>query len=106
MVERTLDQTSQEWNVAVDGYEESFEPFTAQFAQEAIRLADIKEGENVLDVAAGPGALTLAAAKAGAKVVAIDFSPQMIHRLRARVQGESLDNVAAHVMDGEALEFL
>lgn len=105
MADRTLDQTSKGWDVVVEGYEESFEPFTAQYAEEALRLADIKPREHVLDVAAGPGALTLAAAKAGAHVVAIDFAPQMVNRLRTRIKEESLANVTAEVMDGEALEF-
>jgi len=39
-------------------------------------------------VAAGTGALTLAAARAGARVLATDFSPGMVARLRQRLEAE------------------
>ncbi len=54
-------------------------------------------------MAAGSGALTLAAAKLGARVVATDFSPLMIRRLRARLRKRGLNNVELAVMDGQAL---
>ena len=54
----------------------------------------------MLDVAAGTGALTLAAARTGAHVLATDFSPGMV----ARIAAANLPNVEASVMDGQALD--
>ncbi|MFQ5903228.1 MAG: methyltransferase domain-containing protein [Candidatus Binatia bacterium] len=105
MSDLSLDQTPHGWDAVVETYEQAFEPLTTQYAEEAARLAGLKPGERVLDVAAGSGALTLAAAKVGAHVVATDFSPQMIERLRARITKEKFANVTAEVMDGQALEF-
>jgi SAM-dependent methyltransferase len=56
----------------------------------------------VLDVAAGTGALALAAAEAGARVLATDFSPGMVARLRERLAPFAVSE--ACVMDGQALE--
>ncbi len=106
MTARNPEQTSEGWDSVVDTYEKAFQPFTTQFVEEALRLADLKPGQKVLDVAAGAGALTLAAAKAGANVTAIDFSPKMIDRLRVRLMEENLTNASAFVMDGQALDFL
>jgi ubiquinone/menaquinone biosynthesis C-methylase UbiE len=57
----------------------------------------------LLDVAAGSGAVSLSAARLGANVTAVDISPVMIERLKARAREEGL-NLEARVMDGHALD--
>ena len=47
----------------------------------------------VVDLGAGTGQFTLAAAQACARVVAVDVSPVMLERLRARVDELGLGNV-------------
>jgi SAM-dependent methyltransferase len=54
-------------------------------------LAGLRAGETFLDVAAGPGGLSLPAARLGAKVLATDWSPKMIEHFNARVRAEGLD---------------
>ncbi len=49
----------------------------------------------MLDVAAGPGTLTLRAAKLGAEVIATDFSASMIEQLRRHAAEENFANVTA-----------
>lgn len=105
MPDLSLDQTPQGWDAVVEEYERVLEPLTAEYAEEALRLAELKPGERILDVAAGSGGLTLTAARASAQVVAIDFSPQMIKRLCVRLEKEGIANATAEVMDGQALEF-
>lgn len=105
MPELSAEQTPEGWDSVVETYEKAFEPFTAQFAEAALGLARLERGDRVLDIAAGPGALTLAAARAGAHVVATDFSPRMVERLRARLASEGVDNATAEVMDAQALTF-
>ena len=51
----------------------------------------VASGEDVLDVAAGDGNFALAAARAGARVVASDMSPVMLERGRARSIGEGYE---------------
>lgn len=102
---RNPEETPKGWDPVVDTYEKAFQPFTTQFVEEALRLADLKPGQDVLDVAAGIGALTLAAAKGGANVTAIDFSPNMVDRLRVRLRHQNLSNASVYVMDAQALDF-
>jgi SAM-dependent methyltransferase len=90
------------WSATAAGYERFAEPLTAPFARAALSLAGgVQNGERVLDVAAGTGALALSAAKAGANVLAIDVSPAMVERLRERL--EPFAGCDAQVMDGQAL---
>lgn len=73
-------------------------------AKTALRLAGLKPGRHFLDVASGSGALSLPAARLGAKVVAVDISPMMIERLKARAEEEGLSNLKGEVMDGHHLD--
>lgn len=88
------------WDETAANYERTAHPFTAQFAEAALARVTLTRGMQVLDVAAGTGALTLAAARSGAYVLATDFSAGMV----ARIAAAKLSNVDAEVMDGQALD--
>lgn len=64
----------------------------------------ISAGQEVLDVAAGNGNLTLLAAREGAAVVATDLTPAMVELGRRRLADEGYD-VEWQVADVEALPF-
>jgi ubiquinone/menaquinone biosynthesis C-methylase UbiE len=87
------------WDKAAQTYEKTAHPFTARFARAALAMVPLTPDSRVLDVAAGTGALALAAAQAGAQVLATDFSPGMVNRIAAA----QVPNVEARVMDGQAL---
>ena len=87
------------WDSAAQHYEKTAHPFTALYAQAALARVPLSPESRVLDVAAGTGALALAAAQTGAQVLATDFSPGMV----ARIAAAGLRNVDARVMDGQAL---
>jgi ubiquinone/menaquinone biosynthesis C-methylase UbiE len=88
------------WDTAARHYERTAHPFTALYAADALSMVPTTAGRRVLDVAAGTGALALAAARTGAKVLATDFSPGMV----ARIVAAGVHNVEARVMDGQALD--
>src|SRR3954467_1642913 len=64
----------------------------------------ISAGQEVLDVAAGNGNLTVLAGEEGASVVASDLSPGQVELGKARTQQEGLD-VEWVVADAEELPF-
>ena len=101
----SADQTAHNWDSAAEAYEAAITPLTSLYAEEALRMAEAGGGDRVLDVAAGAGAATMVAAHLGAEVVATDFAPEMVERLRRRVAAEGLGGVRAEVMDGQALDF-
>jgi ubiquinone/menaquinone biosynthesis C-methylase UbiE len=63
---------------------------------------DLRAGEFVLDVAAGNGNATLAAARRFADVIATDFVPALLERAQGRADAEHL-TVKFHPCDAEAL---
>ena len=65
---------------------------------------DVRAGERVLDVAAGNGNATLAAARRFAQVTSTDYVPHLLEKGAARASAEGLE-VAFHVADAEALPF-
>jgi ubiquinone/menaquinone biosynthesis C-methylase UbiE len=93
------------WNLVADDYLESIVPHFEHYAADALALAAPKPEAEILDVACGPGTLTLLAARKVARVVAVDFSEEMITRLRERAGRAALRHVDARVGDGRALEF-
>jgi ubiquinone/menaquinone biosynthesis C-methylase UbiE len=65
---------------------------------------DLRWDERVLDVAAGNGNATLAAARRGARVVSTDYVESLLERGAERARAESLD-VAFQAADAEDLPF-
>lgn len=77
-------------------------------ADRLVERARPRPGEKVLDVGAGTGAVTVAAAqrvRPGGRVQAIDLAPAMLAEAAEQVRRLGLDNVDFHQMDGERLEF-
>ena len=78
---------------------------TLQIVGESLaEAADIRAGERVLDVAAGNGNATLAAARRFARVTSTDYVPALLKKGAARAKAEGLD-VSFELADAEALPF-
>jgi SAM-dependent methyltransferase len=78
---------------------------TLQIVGELLAEAvDVRAGERVLDVAAGNGNATLAAARRFAKVTSTDYVPALLEKGAARAAAEGLQ-VAFQVADAEDLPF-
>lgn len=78
---------------------------TLQIVGESLaEAADVRADERVLDVAAGNGNATLAAARRFARVVSTDYVPHLLEKGAARAQSEGLE-VRFQVADAEALPF-
>ncbi len=76
-----------------------------QIVGEALaEAADLRAGERVLDVAAGNGNATLAAARRFAAVTATDYVPQLLEQAAARARADGLA-AEFRVADAEALPF-
>jgi ubiquinone/menaquinone biosynthesis C-methylase UbiE len=92
------------WDAIAEGYDRYVVPQEVDLANEALRLAGLEPGDRFLDVAAGPGGLSLPAARLGAEVLATDWSPAMIERFEARAREEGLTQAEGRVMDCHALD--
>jgi SAM-dependent methyltransferase len=65
---------------------------------------DLRAGQRVLDVAAGNGNVTLAAARRFCRVTSTDFVPALLERAKERAAAERLE-IAFQPADAEALPF-
>ena len=92
------------WDAIAEGYDRYVAPQEVDLANEALRLAGLRAGQRLLDVAAGTGGLSLPAARLGAHVLATDWSPAMIERFQARARAEGLRDAEGRVMDCHALD--
>ncbi|NVJ07800.1 class I SAM-dependent methyltransferase [Myxococcus sp. AM001] len=92
------------WNLVAPEYVRELMPAFETFSREALLRTGVARGTRVVDVAAGPGTLALLAARDGAHVTAVDFSPEMISALRARAAEAKLD-IDILEGDGMALPF-
>lgn len=78
---------------------------TLQIVGESLaEAANVCADERVLDVAAGNGNATLAAARRFARVTSTDYVPHLLDKGAARAKAEGLD-VTFEVADAEALPF-
>lgn len=101
--------TRQQWEEAAEAWHRwgpLLEAWLGEATERMLDLAGIKTGSEVLDVAAGAGGQTLAAAhRAGAtgQVVATDISPTILSYAAKAAANAGLSNVTTLEADGEAL---
>jgi ubiquinone/menaquinone biosynthesis C-methylase UbiE len=67
--------------------------------------ADVRGRHQVLDVAAGNGNATLAAARRFATVTSTDYVPALLERGRLRAEADGFRNITFEVADAEALPY-
>jgi ubiquinone/menaquinone biosynthesis C-methylase UbiE len=101
--------TRQQWEEAAESWHRwgpLLEAWLGNATERMLDLAGIKIGSEVLDVAAGAGGQTLAAAhRAGpaGRVVATDISPTILSYAAKAAANAGLTNVTTSEADGEAL---
>ncbi len=72
--------------------------------EELCEAMDLRSGQRVLDVAAGNGNVSLAAARRWCEVTATDYVPELLQRAGERAAAERLD-IRFREADAEALPF-
>ncbi|MCL5074164.1 MAG: methyltransferase domain-containing protein [Chloroflexi bacterium] len=85
-------------------------PFRKRFfgPQKILDHLGLRSDMRVLELGPGPGFFTLEAARRlgqGGRLYALDIQPRMIRRLRERLSGSGVNNVALLLGDGMALPF-
>jgi SAM-dependent methyltransferase len=102
--------TTQQWQEAAAAWHRwgpTLEAWLGEATELMLDLARIGEGSSVLDVAAGAGGQTLAAARRvgpAGSVLATDISANILEFAAEEAHAAGLRNVATRVMDGESLD--
>ncbi len=99
-----LEQTRQAWEKHAEGYDRALTAADMRAAEAALRMVQVGPGTRLLDIAAGPGAVSIPAARLGAEVLAVDYARAMVELLSRKAQELGLDNLHTRLMDGTALE--
>lgn len=72
---------------------------------QTLRVARVRPGEKVLDVATGTGITAVAARERGAQVTGVDLTPQLLDVARQRARDLGYDDIDFREGDAEALPF-
>jgi SAM-dependent methyltransferase len=102
--------TRQQWQETADawhGWGPTLEAWLGEATELMLDLARIEPGSRVLDLAAGAGGQTLAAARrAGSDgaVLATDISSRILELAEQEARAAGLANIATRTMDGEQLD--
>jgi SAM-dependent methyltransferase len=102
--------TRQQWEDAAEAWHrwgDTLEDWLGQATERMLDLAQVGSGAHVLDVAAGAGGQTIAAARRagpGGRVLATDISPSILTYAAKAAAEAGLTNVETLEADGEALE--
>jgi SAM-dependent methyltransferase len=100
-----------DWDNAAPGWkrwQELLFDATAPVSQRLVEMAGIKEGDRVLDVAAGNGEPSVTAAKVvgpSGKIVATDISAEMLAFGRERAAAMGLENIEFVEADASSLNY-
>lgn len=72
---------------------------------QTLRVAAIRSGEKVLDLATGTGVTAIAARERGAAVTGVDLTPELLVVARDRAQAAGFSDIDFREGDAEALSF-
>ena len=72
---------------------------------QTLRIAKIRPGERVLDLATGTGITAIAARERGASVTGVDLTPELLAVARKKAQDEGFTDIEFREGDAEALPF-
>lgn len=102
--------TRQQWQDAAEAWHRwgpTLEEWLGEATELMLDLAHVQEGDRVLDIAAGAGGQTLAAARrvgSGGAVLATDISSNILELAAHEARRNGYANVGTHTVDGESLE--
>src|SRR5271169_747454 len=98
--------TREQWQQAAEAWHRwgpTLEEWLGGATEQMLDRTGVGSGSRVLDVAAGAGGQSLAAARRGATVLASDISEAILEFAAAEARRAGLATVGTHVADGERL---
>jgi SAM-dependent methyltransferase len=89
------------FNVAADAYDSFMGRYSAVLSPQLADLAGVHDGQRVVDVGCGPGALTSELIGRGAQVAAVDPSPQFVAAAQERYPAADVRQATAEALPFE-----
>jgi len=97
--------TAEPWDLVSEGYAETTMQMLAEYAEEALACLTLHENTAFLDVACGPGTVSLMVADKVKSVHAIDFSTAMLDVFQKKISDSKLKNIYPHHGDAQNLPY-
>lgn len=105
MNDRNPLSTPEPWTLVAEGYVTDTQPAFEQYCRKALEAAGFEARGKVLDVACGPGTLSLLIHREAQEISAIDFSPGMLDCFNREIARRGITNIKTYAMDGQNLAF-
>lgn len=93
------------WTLVAEGYVTDTKPLFRKYCEKAIELSGLSDQDKVLDVACGPGTLSLLLQTDASEIHSIDFSQGMLDCFNRELEQQGITNITTYLMDGQNLEF-
>jgi len=93
------------WTLVAEGYVTDTQPVFEQYCREALKRVGFGGSGKVLDVACGPGTLSLLIQREADEIRGVDFSPGMLECFNREIARRGIANIKTYFMDGQNLEF-
>ena len=97
--------TVEPWDLVTDGYVQELIPVFQKWTRDSLKQVPLKSTDAVIDIACGPGTVSLLVAPMVNNVTALDFSEEMINALRGQIDRSGITNIDARNCDCQALPF-
>ncbi len=92
------------WSARVDSWSGHGSLGLERVTRAVVEASDVRPGDDVLDLGCGTGQISLPLAVRGARVVAVDVSPEMTRRLREEASRRGVCGVDVVTLPIEALD--
>jgi len=94
------------WDRMADTYQREIDARFGPVIEHLLSRANLRSGETILDLGTGTGSVAIeAVTKLGpdGRIIAVDISPEMLDKARARIRARSIPNVEFSVGRAEAI---
>ncbi len=92
------------WDIVVEGYVTDTQPLFELWAKDSFKRINPKLTDNVIDIACGPGTVSLMLANRVNQIKALDFSPNMINHLNTQIKKRGINNLKTEIYDCQSLQ--
>lgn len=91
------------WNIVAEGYVDEVKPIFELWAKDAFARVGIEPNHDVIDIACGPGTVSLLLADLVNSIQAYDFSEAMIEQFQKEIASREIANITLEQCDCQKL---
>lgn len=98
--------TVKPWDLVAEAYVTEIQPIFEKWAKDSFERVGIQPEHSVIDIACGPGTVSLLLADQVKEIHACDFSEQMIRQLQKAIDSRDISNITVEQCDCQKLNVI